>query len=1030
VRAALELPLHGRQTVGGQALDGALPIAAVDLDHPGRAESVSNQWQGEKLGLGHHAHATAEHVIEDRHIVVRLVVAHHHVRRTARALGVAASERRLRAGEVIAPPDAHRDLRVPHHMGGKALETIITSALRQPAADRVEDRGSGGGESLVGIPEREHERLARGRQRAMQVAIVRRLSNRRFFAFCVGRLKAAASVRTIAQPLCDLLAFLNDPGTLRGSGLPTMTANTIRTALGVLQDEPDNDQAWTDLREALGFTADQASVDSGELSPEELGQLLAAARQAHEMRREYEAVADLLEIEAALAKRISPEREAELVAALANIEDDILHDDVGAVASYRRLLALRPGDPTAQEAIERAEAKRVKWKDLAQRYFTESKSAGDASFKSSLLVSAAEIGYRYGRPELDARAKNAAQAAAKDEAPKSLRGSKKSKKQKAAGKDPETARREFFDKIIGLLRDALALDPKNRRAVLLQERLLRDEERWEELATALETFATESNAKDEKIAALMRLSRVLRKKLEARERAVSVFERVLDLSPGHPEATSALVNHFTDASMWDHLVSLYEGQLSGGGVRQGQEVGVILQVAMINWRMRDKPEAAEPYFERLRKLEPAHVGMLGFFREWCPKRSEQARLAQILSDAQRAMPEGPERGKLAAEIAGLAEEGANAQKAIEQWRTLLRSEPANVTARDALKRLYGSTGQFNHLADLLRSELERIAPDDAAARLPVLRDIAAIYREHIRSDSALVTVLSQIIGLDPHDAAAVRELARVYEALGRWRDLLTTQLRLAELETVPSTKAELYRAIARRWLEQFSNVQNALEAYEKLRESEPDDREALAKLKELYTKRRAYRQLFDILEVESRQASGPARRALWMEMAKMASERLDRGEAAARLYKLVLGEDPKDAVALDALEKQAERDKDFVTVADALERRADLTEDPAARLVVLQKLGTVFADRLQDHVGALRIWRRVLELAPGTRRRCVSCVTATSPWATSTALTTSMHSRTTGRASWRCSRAPRIAPPTSRSRSSSPSARRAFTRTS
>ena len=781
----------------------------------------------------------------------------------------------------------------------------------------------------------------------------------------MGRLKAEASVRTIAQPLCDLLAFLNDPGTLRGSGLPTMTANTIRTALGVLQDEPDNDQAWTDLREALGYTSEQAAIDPGEFSPGELAQLLEAARQAHEMRREYEAVADLLEIEAALAKQASPEREAELVAALATIEDDILHDDAGAVASYRRLLALRPGDVAAEEAIERAEAKRAKWKDLAQRYFTESKSAGDASFKSSLLVSAAEIGYRYGRPELEQRAKNAADAAANDEAPKSLRGSKKSKKQKAAGKDPETSRREFFDKIIGLLRDALALDPKNRRAVLLQERLLRDEERWEDLVAALETFATESNAKDEKIAALIRLARVLRKKLDAKDRAVGVFERVLDLSPGHPEATSALVNHFTDASMWDHLVSLYEGQLSGGGVRQGQEVGVILQVAMINWRMRDKPEAAEPYFERLRKLEPAHVGMLGFFREWCPKHSEQARLAQILSDAQRAMPDGPERGKLAAEIAGLAEEGANAQKAIEQWRTLLRSEPTNVAARDALKRLYASTAQFNHLADLLRSELERIAQDDAAARLPVLRDIAAIYREHIKSDSALVTVLSQIIGLDPTDASAVRELARVYETLGRWRDLLTTQMRLAELETVPSTKAELYRAIARRWLEQFSNVQNAVEAYEKLREAEPDDREALTKLKELYTKRRAYRQLFDILAVEARQASGDARRALWMEMAKMASERLDRGADAARLFKLVLDEDPKDAVALDALEKQAERDKDFATVADALERRADLTEDPAAKLVVLQKLGTVFADRLQDHAGALRVWRRVLDLSPG-----------------------------------------------------------------
>src|SRR4051794_5000937 len=211
-----------------------------------------------------------------------------------------------------------------------------------------------------------------------------------------------------------------------------MTANTIRNALGVLQDEPDNDEAWRDLRQALGYTSEpDGTVDPGELGAEELADLLGAARQAHEMRREYEAVGDLLEIEAALAR--GSDREPELVAELAGVRDDVLHDDAGAIAAYRRLLTLRPNETAAEEAIERAEAKRAKWKDLAQRYFTESKSAGDASFKSSLLVSAAEIAYRYGRPELEAKARKEAEANKDDSAPKSLRGGKK-KKNKAAGK--------------------------------------------------------------------------------------------------------------------------------------------------------------------------------------------------------------------------------------------------------------------------------------------------------------------------------------------------------------------------------------------------------------------------------------------------------------------------------------------------------------------------------------------------------------------------------------------------------------------
>jgi tetratricopeptide (TPR) repeat protein len=651
------------------------------------------------------------------------------------------------------------------------------------------------------------------------------------------------------------------------------------------------------------------------------------------------------------------------------VRDEELLDDAGALAAYRRLLTLRPGDSVAEEAIERSAAKKAKWKDLAQKYFVESKSSGDAAFKSSLLVSAAETAYRYGRPELEAKARAAREES--DPGPVSKRGAGKKKKKKGEGepkKDDggfEEKRQALITKILGLLNDALAADPKNRRASALQERILRDEERWQDLAGALDAFATEATVKDEKLAALVRLARLHRKKLGNGEKANEAYERVLDLAPGHPEATRSLVDHFTAKEMWDHLLALYEEQLQGGGVRAGQEVGIVFQIAMVNWRMKNRPEGAEPYFERLRKAEPAHPGMLSFFREWCRTKGEQQRLVQILTDAQRALPDGPERAALGAEIAQYAEEGANAQKAVEQWRSVLRSDPTNAAARDALKRLYRQTGAFNHLADLLRSELERTAPDDAPARLPVLREIATIYRENIKSDSALVTVLSQIIALDPNDAGAIRELARVYEALGRWRDLLTTQMRLAELEPDAAIKAELYRSIARRWMDQFSNVQNAVEAYEKLRDVAPTDREAIDKLRDLYTKRRAYRPLYELLEAEAARASGAERRTIWVEMAKIAAERLDRGGDAARLYKRIIEEDPEDAAALDALEKQADRDKDFVTVAEVLEKRVELAHEAGARLALLQKLGSVYSDRLQDHTGALRVWRRVLDLSPG-----------------------------------------------------------------
>ncbi len=740
-------------------------------------------------------------------------------------------------------------------------------------------------------------------------------------------------------------------------------ATTIRGVLGILQDEPDREAAWSELREIVGAIPSE-DVPAEEVA--ELVELLRAARQEHEQRREYEAVARLLEIEADL---VDGEPAVACLRELARVRDEELLDDEGATRAFERIAELVPSDPAAEEGLERGAAKREKWRDLVARYVAEASDADDASFKSSLLVSAAETAYRYGLGA-GAKADGADGADADAEPPKSLRGGNKKKKGKGKAqpaKDPSNAsndRAALLEDVVRRLEEALALDPSSRRGTLLLERVLRELGRYDEVASRLSTFADETPSREEKIAAVVRLARVLAKKVGSPERAAEAYERVLDLLPGHVEATSKLVDFFTEHGMWDHLVSLYEGQLRGGGVPASQELGVTLQIAMVNWKMRDKPEAAEPYFEKLRRIEPAHPGMLGFFREHCRQKNDPARLLAVLGDAQRALADGPERAQIAGEIAALAEENANAQKAIDQWRTVLRSDPSNAAARDALKRLYRQTGAFHHLADVLRSELDAAPLDDAAARLPILGEISDIYRTHIKSDSALVTILSQILALDPSDASAVRELARVYESLGRWRDLLTTQLRLAELEPDTQVKAELYRSIARRWLDQFSNVQNAVEAYERLREAQPADREALEKLKELYTKRRAYRPLFELYESEASAASGAARRALWSEMAKIAADRLDRGADATRLYKQILAEDPEDLGALDALEKQAEREKDFVTVAEALEARARIATDEATQLSLLQKLGTVYGDRLHDAEGALRTWRRVLALSP------------------------------------------------------------------
>lgn len=700
-----------------------------------------------------------------------------------------------------------------------------------------------------------------------------------------------------------------------------MDSRELRTALGKLQVEPDAEPAWTALREAV-------SRPAGDLSPEECLHLLQAARNEHAQRGEWFAVAHLLEIAASIAS--GSEQEADLVALQAKVLSEELYDDDGAGICYLRLLELRPDYTGANSAIEESQTRRRRQHELVEGYLEEAERGTDDVYKSSMLMRASEIEVRAGAEEASLAT-------------------------------------------IERLERAVRLDPTNERAGKLLEHVYRRARRWEELAGVLERMADRGEHASERVAAGVRLARVYAGHLGDPERSARAYDRVLRESADHPEAMSFLSELYSSQERWGDLVEVYERELKSKDLHDAARLGDMLQIAMLYWKKLGRPADAEPWFERIRKVDPTNEVMLSFYREYCTTLEDDTRLMDILQGAQRALKGGSkEKALLAQEIGHLAEGQANAAKAIEQYKSVLRQDPDNAEARERLKSLYKQTQAHNALVELLRQLLERTPQDHYAERLQILRDVATVYRQYQKSDTALLSVLNQIVQLDDkldeHDVGELREIVLLYEKLGRFRELLAHQLKLADVTPDVAEKQVLYRAAARRWLEQFSNVQNATEAYAKLLQVAPDDPEARQRLDELYRKRRAWSELYELYASSLDRKQGVEKLSLLREMAQLAAERLNRPADAIALYRQILDVDPTRVDVLDALEKHAERNKDWATLAEALERRAAGASDDTQRLAALQKLGSVYSEHLGDANRAAAVWRRVLELSPGHNR--------------------------------------------------------------
>ncbi|HEX7477876.1 MAG TPA: tetratricopeptide repeat protein [Polyangiales bacterium] len=717
----------------------------------------------------------------------------------------------------------------------------------------------------------------------------------------------------MAQTRTDMAAPAEPTGTPTGER-ETAPRLKLSNYLGALEADPDDREALAEL-EAIASAGDRERLG------EEPARLLEMARQGHELRGELPTVARLIEVEILLVQDDKPFC-ASLWKELGRLRAELLLDPEAARAAYTKALELKGDDSEITEALRRLEQSEASGKKFAKRFVEEAESATDLSLKTSLLLRAACLSWEY----------------------------------KRKGKSKEA------DK---LFKKVLELDPANMRAAVLYEQTLREREEWKALAQHLLDTAEAARDKQDRVNFYVRGARAFARKLGEKSRAAACYERALDFDPTNPEALSFLSQHFTEGEQWDHLVGLYEDALR---VPQKVEVeqGILLQIGMVHWRMRQKPSEAEPYFARLRKLDPAHPAMLDFYRAHLAQAGDAEGVLRVLLDAQRVSVEPGCKVELACEAARLAQTLPGTQeRAIEGWKTVQRLDPSNSEATTVLKELYAKSEKWNALVDVLKAQVDAVPDSEPVRKVEVLRELAQVYRDHLRLDGMLINAYNAILRIAPSDRATLSALAAKYRELGRWNDLINVLSADAELLAEPAARIATYLEVAQLWVEHFSNYNQAASPLERVLEIEPANREALSRLRDIYEKKRAWKQLFEVLKKERSVASDPAVRAkLTVMMAELAADRLQRYQDAVELWREVSSDPHYGASALEALEKLAEREKDWPTLAQVLEQQVARESSDEARIRVLLKLGSLHAERSADPEAASRAWRRILEIDP------------------------------------------------------------------
>jgi tetratricopeptide (TPR) repeat protein len=366
---------------------------------------------------------------------------------------------------------------------------------------------------------------------------------------------------------------------------------------------------------------------------------------------------------------------------------------------------------------------------------------------------------------------------------------------------------------------------------------------------------------------------------------------------------------------------------------------------------------------RLLSLQPEHAEALTTVRGDLERVREYGTLCDVLFRATEASSwSSPEAlARRLVEVATLAEDKLGAvHRALGAWErvaTLVQGPEAE----SAIARLRGKVKLQDSLLDLAERELAASTPDQ---RLPALRKVGGLVKDHPRMAARALAAYREILEVAPNDTAAVLALGRLYDALG---DAEGAAWLLDRRLTQSPHKGERVRLLARLaevLHEDLSRLDDARATCIAILELQPAHDDTLARLERLAVEAGDSGWLADALARRAAATAGADRADHLLALAALQEGPLGDAAAAAATLGQVLEARPDDWRALRGLARlQARRDEELADARDTAVRVLGL---PAGRgdLRALTLLADVRV-RLGDHVGARDALRALVSLDPG-----------------------------------------------------------------
>jgi tetratricopeptide (TPR) repeat protein len=462
------------------------------------------------------------------------------------------------------------------------------------------------------------------------------------------------------------------------------------------------------------------------------------------------------------------------------------------------------------------------------------------------------------------------------------------------------------------LEAAMAADPCNYVALRSLVALYGQRGDWPRAANYLTSASASASDSVAQVQFAFDAAEIYRERLDDLDGAAEQYGRVLELSPGHPQAMAAMADIAWVRKDWAAALPLLEAlaeaaeEAFGPRVRLWQRAGWAAQ-------MTGDVERARVNYRRAFAAEPAYLPTLLCWSQLAQAQGwwqdVRTTVPMVLAQSEAKLTDVDRAEHLQA-LGQAHMELGDAREAAAAFMQAIALAPDLPDLREALaeansKMEEGGPADAPALIEQNRALLAgATSPDE---RFEILCRIGSLQREECHDLKAAQETYLQALDLRPNDPETLSELMEIYTLDQQWQRAVGVLEQLVQTES-GKDKARYLVAMANILNYELESPVEAVEIYQQALDEDPDDRRSFERIERILTSRedwpelaRAFRRMIKRLGASPTDKQRPWLIALWGGLAELSRGQQADLATAAAAYEVCVSLAPDDNKQREAL---------------------------------------------------------------------------------------------------------------------------------